>query len=213
MLTVRPLRDTDDAAVREIFWSTLSLGQPVAGIAALDAYADLCLDWYLGPDRASAAVLDVDGEVGGYVLVGTKPEQHRRWTRRRALSFGGRTCLQLLGGRHAPPASRFLWLRLRDGWELRRAPAPAPAHAHMNLVRGVRTGSAAVLLRDHVDDVARRAGSPAWYGEINAPAGRRETALRRLGFDVVAQAPNRTLSWLTGTPVERLTVVREVADR
>lgn len=32
-------------------------------------------------------------------------------------------------------------------------------------------------------------------------------------FDVVARAPNRTLSWLTGTPVERLTVVREVAER
>lgn len=213
MLTVRPLRPSDDAAVREIFWSTLRLGHPVPEISALGAYADLCLGWYLGPDRASAAVLDVDGEVGGYVLVGTKPDPHRRWTRQRALRFGGRTCLQLLGRRHAPTAARFLRLRLRDGWELRRAPVPAPVHAHMNLVGAARTGSASVLLRDHVDDVARRVGSPTWYGEINAPTGRRETALRRLGFDVVSRSPNRTLSWLTGSPVERLTVVREVAER
>lgn len=213
MLTLRPLRPSDDAAVRDIFWATLSLGRPVPGITSLDAYADLCLDWYLGPDRASAAVLDIDGEVGGYVLVGTKLEAHRRWTRRRAVRFGGRTCLQLLGRHHPPSAARFLRLRLRDGWELRRAPTPAPVHAHMNLVRGARTGSAAALLRDHVDDVARRAGSLSWYGEINAPVGRRETALHRLGFDVVHRSPNRTLSWLTGTPVDRLTVVREIAER
>lgn len=209
-MTVRPVGPADDAAVRQIFWSTLRLGHPAPSITRLDSYAGLCLDWYLGPDRSSAAILDIDGEVAGYALVGTAPGRQRRWTARRAARFATRTGLELLAGRHEPTAARFLRLRLRDGWELRRAPTPAPVHAHVNLLPVARIGSAGPLLRDHVDEVARRVGSSNWYGEVNATSGHREGALRRLGFDIVHRAPNRTLSWLTGGPVERLTVVRQV---
>jgi hypothetical protein len=50
----------------------------------------------------------------------------------------------------------------------------------------------------------------AWWGEINARAGRRVAALGRWGSEVVARQPNRTLTWLADAPVERLTVVRHV---
>ena len=44
-------------------------------------------------------------------------------------------------------------------------------------------------------------------------AGRRVAALSRWGAEVVSRRPNGTLSWLTGSPVERLTVLRRVSDR
>ena len=57
------------------------------------------------------------------------------------------------------------------------------------------------------------AGFESWYGEMNARAGRRVAALSRWGGEIVSRRPNGTLSWLTGSPVERLTVLRRVSDR
>jgi hypothetical protein len=48
---------------------------------------------------------------------------------------------------------------------------------------------------------------------MNARAGRRVAAIGRWGAEIVSRRPNGTLSWLTGSPVERLTVVRHVSDR
>jgi hypothetical protein len=57
------------------------------------------------------------------------------------------------------------------------------------------------------------AGFESWDGEMNARAGRRVAALNRWGAEIVSRRPNGTLSWLTGSPVERLTVLRRVSDR
>jgi hypothetical protein len=65
-------------------------------------------------------------------------------------------------------------------------------------------------LLDFVDERCRQAGLPGWYGEINAPVGRRASALERVVGPVVHRAPNHTLSWLMDRPVERLTVARTV---
>jgi hypothetical protein len=48
---------------------------------------------------------------------------------------------------------------------------------------------------------------------MNARAGRRVAALGRWGAEIVSRRPNATLTWLTGAPVERLTVLRRVAAR
>jgi hypothetical protein len=61
--------------------------------------------------------------------------------------------------------------------------------------------------------VVAAAGFPAWFGEMNARAGRRAAALSRWGAEIVGRQPNRTLTWLAGAPVERLTVLRRVPDR
>ena len=84
-------------------------------------------------------------------------------------------------------------------------------HAHVNVEAGRRSGTAALLLLEHVDQRVAAAGFTQWIGEVNAPSGRRLAALERLGFTVVGRTPNRTLSRLTGDPVERLTLRRDVA--
>jgi hypothetical protein len=66
-------------------------------------------------------------------------------------------------------------------------------------------------LADFVDEACRTAGRHAWYGEINARAGRRAAAIvRHWGADIVHRAPNHTLSRMLAEPVERLTVRRVV---
>lgn len=47
---------------------------------------------------------------------------------------------------------------------------------------------------------------------MNARVGHRSRALERLGAIVIHRAPNHTLSWLLGQPVERLTVARRLPE-
>jgi hypothetical protein len=210
---VRRFRDDDAAAVRRIFRSTVALGHPLPfPLPDFQRYESLCLDWYLTRGAGDAAVLLTGATVVGYALVCTDAEGHRRWNKRKAARFAARVLGRLAAGRYRGDAARFYRQRLRDGWAMWRhgCADPLPAHAHCNMVAGVRAGSAGRLLAGHIDDRCRAAGLPGWFGEINAPTGRRAHALQRLGATVVHRSPNLTLTWLAGQPVERLTIARHL---
>jgi len=208
-VTVRPLVDGDDASVRALFRRTLVMGDPLPfDLPELGRYESLCLDWHLGPGRDDAAVAVSGGEVVGFALVCTDQAAYRRWVRRRAVVYGLRSALGLLRTAPRSPQARFHRSRLRDGLVISRTPAPMPAHAHINLAATHRAGWTGRLLADHVDRRCRAAGLPGWFGEMNAVSGRRAAGLERLGGQVTHRAPNHTLSWLLGRPVDRLTVAR-----
>jgi hypothetical protein len=213
-MRVRPLRAEDQPQVRRLFRSTLVLGTgPAFAIPGLRRYEALCLDWYLGPGAADAAVLeDDDATVVGYALVCTNLAAYRAWTRKQAIRFtaGLLPCLVLPSYRG--PVGQFYRLRLRDGWQLARATVPesAPAHAHINLSPSHRAAWGGRLLSAHVDARVGAAGYSGWFGEINAVVGQRTRALERLGGELVGRVPNHTLSSLMNQPVERLTVRRMI---
>ncbi len=212
-LSVRLLGVQDDEVVRQIFRETLLLGRPVAlAPDFLERYEELCMGWYLGIGRPDAAVLVDEGAVVGYTLVCTRPDDHRRWEKAEAARFVRFVVPRLLSGHWDERTRAFCWRRLHDGyllWRRGRTP-PAPAHAHVNVAKGFRHGTGLRVLVEHIDDRCRRIGLPAWYGEMNAPQGRRAAAVGRLGAEIVDVTPNRTLSWAAGERVERITLIREV---
>ena len=218
-LRIRPLHPHDDAVIRRVFQSTLVMGQPAPVGSGLERvlrpYERLCLEWYLDGGRDAARVLTNGDSVVGYALVCLEPESFDRWQRRAAARFTAHVVPRLLARRYRPPVDRFLRLRLRDGWALWRHRDDRLAglpHAHLNSC-DTMGGLPGRLLADHVDAAVAAAGFSAWYGEINARPGRRVAALARWGAAVVARQPNRTLTWLAGAPVERLTIVRRIPDR
>lgn len=206
---VRPLAQRDEAELRRLFRETLVMGRPLPfALADGGRYEALCLDWYLGRGRPDAAVVELGGQIVGFALVCTDQEAFRRWARVRAARYAAYSLLTLVRTGPRSPIARFHRLRLRDGWVMMRSPAPVfPAHAHINLRPGQRAGRSGRALLTHVDARCRRAGLAGWYGEINAAVGRRASALGLLG-SIAHRAPNHTLSWLAGRPVERLTLVR-----
>jgi hypothetical protein len=217
-LHTRPLRSTDDPELRRVFRGTIALGHPVsldAGFeAALRPYERLCLEWYLRAAREQACVLRDGDRVVGYALVCLEPEAFGRWQQRAGARFTAHVLPRRLTRRYPAPIRRFYRLRLRDGWDLWRHSEDRVAglpHAHVNAA--TMGGLPGRLLADHVDAVVAAAGFDSWYGEMNARAGRRVAALSRWGAEIVSRRPNGTLSWLTGSPVERLTVLRRLSDR
>jgi hypothetical protein len=218
-LRIGPLCGTDEPEVGRVFRATIALGHPVSlghdADAALRPYERLCLEWYLRAGRDHAGVVRDGDRVVGYALVCLEPEAFSRWQRRAGVRFTAHVVPRLLLRRYPAPIARFYRLRLRDGWDLWRHRGDRVAglpHAHLNAT-ATMGGLPGRLLADHVDAVVSAAGFDAWYGEINARTGRRVAALGRWGADVVARRPNATLSWLVGSPVERLTVVRHVVAR
>jgi hypothetical protein len=217
-LRIRPLRTADEREVRRLFRATIALGHPVSdqpGVdRALRPYERLCLEWYLGAGRRHASVLRDDGRVVGYALVCVDPEGFQRWQQRAVARYVAHVVPRLALRLYPAPIRRFYRLRFRDGWDLWRHADDRVAglpHAHFNAI--APGGLPGRLLADRVDAVVAGAGFEAWYGEMNARAGRRTAALGRWGAEVVSRRPNATLTWLTGAPVERLTVLRRVAAR
>ena len=200
----------DDAIIRMLFTQTFCLGRP-APFELPAAYVELCLGWYLGPGAHEAAVIEHDGEVVGYALVCSEPQAHHRWVRRATATFATRLAPQCLR-RDAGQLRHFARARLRDLRAVRTTAVqpPMPVHAHLNIVSSQRSGSVATLLRQHIDDRARLAGAHGWFAEVNAPVGRRLQALERVVGPVTHRQLNHTLTWMTGEPVERLTVVRHL---
>jgi hypothetical protein len=210
---VRPYHAGDETAVRAIFRDTVAFGRPIPfPLTRMGPYERLCMDWFLGPGAADAGVLEGDGRVLGYVLVCTDLVAFRRWSLLAGAGWVATTLGGFMTGRLRGQEARFHLLRLRDGLEAsQHAPAaPMPAYVHMNLDREARSSLGGLLLTRYADQRCREAGLPGWYAEMNAKPGTRATALAAGGINTMHRQPNRTLSWLAGHPVERLTVVREL---
>lgn len=211
---LRPLQPGDDRPIGVLFAQTQLLGGPLPfPLDGAPCLASLALGWYLERGRDDCVVaVDRGGAVIGYGLVCTDPEGHRRWLRRRAVRTTVRLAAMTATGDIGPRSRDFYRHRARDAIHLaRQSTVPAHlGHAHVNLLSRHRSGVLARAIRDHVDERCRSAGLDGWFGEINARPGQRRAALRRVAGEIVDSTPNHTLSYLTGEPVQRLTVVRSV---
>jgi hypothetical protein len=209
---VRPLTDEDEATLRRLFHETMVMGRPLPfSLADGGRYESLCLDWYLGSGRQDAVVVDAGGEIVGFALVCTDRAGYRRWVRGHAARYAAYSVVTLCRTNPWSPLARFHRCRLRDGWVMWRGASPTfPAHAHVNVLPHRLARWAGKLLLDSVDERCRAAEVPGWYGEINALVGKRAGALERVVGPIEHRAPNHTLTWLMGRPVERLTVTRAV---
>lgn len=210
----RPGATRDDLAVGTLFDRTIALGRPLPfALAGLRHHRRLCLGWYLERGRATAALLELHGRAVGYVLVCTDDADRRRWLRTH-----GTICVVRLAasvvfapGDDGCRARAFVRDRLHDRRRSAGVGADvAPVRAHLNLDGVARNGTAAMKAVAHVDACARAAGATAWYGEVGALGDRRTVALERLGLEVLARRPNRTLTRVVGRPVTRLTVLRRI---
>jgi hypothetical protein len=210
---IRPSGSGEHAVIRKVFWETIVMGRPLPfDLRDADRYERLALDWYLHHEPESARIATVDGRIAGYVLVCTDQVAFDRWMRKEAARYTAAVVAGLFRGRYPGPSGRFYRLRLADGWDAWRGAnaAPTDAHAHLNLSTGFRSGLIIRSLIEHVEAVCLSGGITEWTGQMNALPGRRVRVLEAYGFRVVDARLNRTLTWLCGERVLRLTLHRRV---
>ena len=217
--TLRPYRAEHDPDIRRIWRTTLAMGSPVHfGGSAVDRYEALALDWYLDAGnyaarRADAVVVEQDGAIRGYALACLDDAHFGRWATRAALRWGARALATL--PLQAADTRRFVRLRVRDGvhaWR-HQVPSPYPAHMHLNLDPELRGDGIGHRLVGWMDRRVEAAGLAGFTGEVNVPEGGSTRAIEAAGAQVVDRVPNRTFSWLLGTPVDRCVIARALAKR
>ena len=211
-LSVSAARAEDFAAIEQVMTDTLALGERASGVDASD-YVRSCVSVYRDIDGTSAVVCrSDDAEIVGYALIGLDPARVEHRSRRAARHLALRIGWRGFVGQLNRPTRRFYGARCRDIAQLSRGAHLRSSfpHAHVNVVRGHRSGRAALALVAHIDDVVRDAGFAMWLGEMNERRGQRIDALERLGFEILHRSPNITLSMLCDTDVDRLTIARRI---
>lgn len=213
---VRRYRDTDRDAVVRCFFDTLLLGEPLPhGLANASGYARLCLGWFLDhePTAANVAVDPRTDRVVGYALLATDGAAARRWARRQCLGFAVTTAPRLV----SPGWSRsraFYAARARDvlGNRTRHGYRVGGALARLVVGRAYLDGALVRRLLLAVDQTCLEHGLAGFATEIDVRGDARPPWVR-LGFELVAETRNRTVSDRLGTAVVRFTAVRRLGDQ
>lgn len=206
----RPAEPRDERRLGEIAYATGYFGDPATRYFPDEVlFADLWVRPYLHGGGGASFVVELAGEVQGYVLGAPDPAAYQRALTR---TVRGHVLPSLLAGRYRRPWPG-LWYLLRAGLHSgpHADPAVFPAHLHLNLLPAARgQGLSGPLLDLHL---ARLAGLGVRGVQLsttleNVAALR---TYRRRGF-VVAGARRTPLwtPWL-GHPAVQVVMTRPVS--
>jgi hypothetical protein len=185
---IRPYRPDDRAAVRRLCCLTGFLGEAIDPIYEdRELFADFLTTYYTDHEPESCFVLEVDGELRGYLL------GCRKSLRNQMYSFYQNVILflrALLRYRRYNERSRLFirWI-LMNGWrEVPAAPRRTP-HFHINLLPDARRVSTTRALLSAYFSYLYGCGERSVYGQVVTFESRRgERMFERYGFRVMNRA-------------------------
>lgn len=187
-LTIRNYRATDRDAVRRLCCETGFLGQPIDPVYEdAELFADFLTTYYTDHEPESCFVLELNGELRGYLL------GCRKSLRNQLYSFYQNVCLFLRAllryPRYNERSRRFIRWILVHGWrEVPAAPRRTP-HFHINLLPDARSYSNTRKLMSAYLTYLYRCGENRVYGQIVTFESRRgEKMFERYGFKVLNRA-------------------------
>jgi hypothetical protein len=186
--TIRSYRASDRAAVRRLCCQTGFLGEPIDPVYEdHDLFADFLTTYYTDKEPESSFVLEVDGEIRGYLLGSRKPLRNQFYSFRQNLWLFLRTMLRYY--RYNPRSRRFIRWMISHGWrEVPAAPRRTP-HFHINLQPDARKMSTTRALMSAYLSYLYRCGEKRVYGQIVTFESRRgEKMFERYGFRVMNRA-------------------------
>jgi GNAT superfamily N-acetyltransferase len=185
---IRSYRTSDRKAVRKLCCETGFLGAPIDPVYEdRQLFADFLTTYYTDHEPESCFVLEVDGDIRGYLLGSRRPLQNQLYSFSQNIILFFRALLRY--ARYHSRSRRFIRWLLMYGWrEVPAAPRRVP-HFHINLLpdaRGVSTTRA--LMSAYLSYLYRR-GDKRVYGQIVTFESRRgEKMFERYGFKVLNRA-------------------------
>jgi len=186
--TIRSYRPGDRSAVRRLCCETGFLGKPIDPVYEdAELFADFLTTYYTDHEPESCFVLEMSGELHGYLL------GCRKSLRNQLYSLYQNVCLFLRAllryRRYNQRSRRFIRWILMYGWrEVPAAPRRTP-HFHINLLADARSYSSTRALINAYLNYLYRCGEKHVYGQIVTFDSRRgEKMFERYGFKVVNRA-------------------------
>ena len=186
--SIRPYRRSDRAAIRRLCCQTGFLGEPIDPIYEdLELFADFLTTYYTNHEPESSFVLEVDGEIKGYLLGSRKPLRNQLYSFLQNIWLFFRALVRYPG--YNETSRRFIRWMISHGWrEVPAAPRRTP-HFHINLLPEARKVSTTRALISAYLSYLYRCGEKRVYGQIVTFESRRgEKMFERYGFRVMNRA-------------------------
>jgi hypothetical protein len=185
---IRSYRSSDREAVRRLCCRTGFLGEPIDPVYTdHELFADFLTTYYTDHEPESSFVLEIGGEICGYLLGSRRPFLNQLYSFQQNLVLGFRALLRYR--RYNDRSRRFVRWVLSNGWrEVPAAPRRTP-HFHINLLPEARKMSTTRSLMSAYLSYLYRCGERHVYGQIVTFESRRgERMFERYGFRVMNRA-------------------------
>ena len=186
--TIRSYRETDRNAIRRLCCDTGFLGAPIDPVYEdRQLFADFLTTYYTDWEPESSFVIEIDGEIRGYLLGSRKPLRNQLYSFWQNVSLFLKALARSF--RYNAASRRFVLWILMNGWrEVPAAPRRVP-HFHINLLPDARKMSTTRALISAYLSYLYRCGEKRVYGQIVTFESRRgEQMFERYGFRVLNRA-------------------------
>ena len=186
--TIRSYRESDRAAIRRLCCDTGFLGAPIDPVYEdRQLFADFLTTYYTDWEPESSFVIEIDGEIRGYLLGSRKPLRNQLYSFWQNVSLFLKALARSF--RYNAASRRFVLWILMNGWrEVPAAPRRVP-HFHINLLPEARKMSTTRALISAYLSYLYRCGEKRVYGQIVTFESRRgEQMFERYGFRVLNRA-------------------------
>jgi hypothetical protein len=185
---IRSYRRSDREAVRKLCCDTGFLGEPIDPVYEdRQLFADFLTTYYTDHEPESSFVVEINGEIRGYLLGCRKPLQNQLYSFWQNVSLLIKALTRYF--RYNQRSRRFIRWTLVHGWrEVPAAPRRIP-HFHINLLPEARKMSTTRTLMSAYLSYLYRQGEKHVYGQIVTFESRRgEKMFERYGFRVLNRA-------------------------
>ena len=179
---------SDREAVRKLCCETGFLGEPIDPVYQdRELFADFLTTYYTDHEPESCFLLEVDGEICGYLLGSRKPLQNQLYALYQNVWLFFRALTRYF--RYNQRSRRFIRWILMYGWrEVPAQPRRVP-HFHINLLPEARKVSTTRALMSAYLSYLYRSGEKRVCGQIVTFESRRgEKMFERYGFKVLNRA-------------------------
>ena len=186
--TIRNYRASDREAVRRLCCETGFLGEPIDPVYEdRELFADFLTTYYTDHEPESSWVVEVNGELRGYLLGCRKPLLNQLYSFYQNLCLSARALLRY--PRYNEASRNFIRWIVMNGWrEVPAAPRRTP-HFHINLLPDARKMSTTRALLSAYFTYLYRCGEKRVFGLIVTFESRRgEKMFERYGFKVMNRA-------------------------
>jgi ribosomal protein S18 acetylase RimI-like enzyme len=185
---IRNYRSSDREAVRRLCCETGFLGEPIDPVFEdRELFADFLTNYYTDHEPESSFVLEIEGEIRGYLLGSRKPLRNQLYAFVHTVWLVFRVLVRY--PHYNERSRRFIRWIIWHGWREVPAAPRRVAHFHINLLPEARKVSTTRALMSAYLSYLYRRGENRVYGQIVTFESRRgEKLFERYGFKVLNRA-------------------------